>query len=384
MQAVPSANAASSSAGVTETPEPAKSTAPAYTASAYISPSVQAQVTPQPSESASAAPGTVDMQSTAAGQSPTPSAAAPTPSVKPSISSPSPSPKPPASSSKPSPSPSAPLPTPVIDIKETSAPGYTVYSGNGCYLDASNASDGYVMVKYTGSATKRIKVQVIADATYNYDLNLSGRFEAFPLQMGSGSYRIRFMQNTTGSSYRELYSSTIEVSLSNANTPYLYPNQQVNYNKNSKAVKKSFELCLGKTSEADKVKAIYSYVTDNIDYDYDLAAKINSGQVSLYVPDVDSVLSSKKGICYDYAALTAAMLRAQGIPTMLVMGYVKPNNAYHAWNLIYLQNSGWIAVNIYFDGKKWNLADTTYAASGGSDIIDFIKNSNNYTTTKWY
>lgn len=382
---------ASAFIGNTETPLHTESFMPPNTTMPTEGTTDTMQSTPSPDASMPSADHSTDNPS--ADHSPTPSPAAPSvsagqskpgnPSVTPSASA-----KPSVPSVKPSPTPSqakpSQAPTIVIDIKENKAPGKTVSSGNGCYLDTSNASEGYVMAKYTGDVNRRIKVQIIADATYNYDLNLNGSFEAFPLQMGNGSYSIRFMQNTTGTSYREIHSCTINVNLTNANTPYLYPNQQVNYNKNSNTVKKSFELCYGKSSEADKVKAIYSFVTENIDYDYDFAAKVNNGQVTGYVPDVDSVLSKKKGICYDYAALTAAMLRSQGIPTMLVMGYVKPNNTYHAWNLIYLQNSGWIAVNIYFDGKKWNLTDTTYAASGGSDIINFIKNANNYTTTKWY
>ena len=41
----------------------------------------------------------------------------------------------------------------------TEAPGKIVYSGEDAVIDASNASKGYVMVKYTGSADK-IQVQV--------------------------------------------------------------------------------------------------------------------------------------------------------------------------------------------------------------------------------
>ena len=58
------------------------------------------------------------------------------------------------------------------------------------------------------------------------------------------------------------------------------------------------------TSDVDALQAIYDYVTENLTYDYDLADTVESG----YLPDVDATLESKKGICFDYAALTAAML----------------------------------------------------------------------------
>ncbi len=60
----------------------------------------------------------------------------------------------------------------------------------------------------------------------------------------------------------------------------------------------------------------------NVDYDYDKAQNIVDNNVTGYLPDPDETLSTKKGICYDYAALAAAMLRSQGIPTKLITGYV--------------------------------------------------------------
>ena len=39
------------------------------------------------------------------------------------------------------------------------------------------------------------------------------------------------------------------------------------------------------------------------------------------LPSVDETLKTKKGICFDYAALMTAMLRSQGIPTKLEIGY---------------------------------------------------------------
>ena len=67
----------------------------------------------------------------------------------------------------------------------------------------------------------------------------------------------------------------------------------------------------------DVVSSVYNYVVTNITYD---TAKANSVQ-SGYLPNCDSVLSQKKGICFDYAAVMTAMLRSQNIPTKLVVGY---------------------------------------------------------------
>lgn len=80
------------------------------------------------------------------------------------------------------------------------------------------------------------------------------------------------------------------------------------------------------------------------------------------MPDVDEIsLSSGKGICFDYAALMAAMLRSQRIPTKLQVGYA--GEAYHAWISCYVDEIGWVDNMISFDGKDWSLMDPTLAAN---------------------
>ena len=69
----------------------------------------------------------------------------------------------------------------------------------------------------------------------------------------------------------------------------------------------------------------------NFTYDYDKAATVSSG----YLPVVDTVLDSKTGICFDYAAVMASMLRSQNIPTRLEIGYA--GDAYHAWISVYVK-----------------------------------------------
>ena len=96
------------------------------------------------------------------------------------------------------------------------------------------------------------------------------------------------------------------------------------------------------------------------------------------MPDIDAVLAEKKGICFDYAALMAAMLRSQGVPTKLVTGYT--GSSYHAWISTYSEETGWVEGVIFFDGTTWKLMDPTFASSGGSseDIMEYIGDGKNY------
>lgn len=262
-----------------------------------------------------------------------------------------------------------------ITVKTTQAPSTTVYGENGVTIDASNASQGYVMIKCVG-ASKRVKVQIYTDSsvTNTDDLNIKGEFEAFPLTMGNGTYHVWVGENISGTKYETLCNASFSVTLQNEQSPFLYPNHRVRFDAASATVKKSYDLCVGAETELEKVQAIYSFITKNITYDTEKAAAVTS----TYIPDADAVLKAKKGICYDYAVMMAVMLRAQNIPTKLIIGNVAPNNLRHAWNMVYLKQTGWIALGVYFENGKWKRMDPTFAAAGQS-MEKFIGNGTNYT-----
>ncbi|MEA4815616.1 MAG: transglutaminase-like domain-containing protein [Lachnospiraceae bacterium] len=268
-------------------------------------------------------------------------------------------------------------------LKMPEASGKEVYSNNKASIDASNVSDGYVMVRYAdGTSSSRLKVIINGpnSTKYTYDLAQSGNFEVFPLSAGDGEYKVSVYQNTTGTKYASLLSKSITVKLKDQFAPFLIPNQFVNYKSDSKVVLKASELISGKTEVLDKTAVIYDYVINNFTYDKQKAATVKSG----YVPDVDEIFVLKKGICFDYASVMSAMLRSQGIPTKLVVGYA--GTIYHAWISVYSSKEGWIENVIYFDGKTWKLMDPTFASNGKSSsaIMQYIGNGNNYSAKYYY
>ncbi|NCC86803.1 MAG: transglutaminase domain-containing protein [Clostridia bacterium] len=271
----------------------------------------------------------------------------------------------------------APYASPVI--YSTVASGTIAYANDKATIDASNTGDGYIMIKYTGSAAK-VKVRVIKDTTYYYDLSLSGNYEVFPLSMGSGTYSVDVLENVSGNSYVQAQSASIGVSLSSSFAPFLRPNQYVNYNGSTTAVLKAAELCTGYSTDLQKLDRIYNFVIDNFTYDSNKAATVSSG----YLPDLNSVYAQRKGICFDYAALMTAMLRSQNIPCKLVVGWA--SSSYHAWVNVYIRNVGWINGAIYFDGQSWKLMDPTFASSANSSssIMQYIGNGSNYSAQYYY
>ena len=99
---------------------------------------------------------------------------------------------------------------------------------------------------------------------------------------------------------------------------------------------------------------------------------------------VDKVLEAKKGICFDYSAVMAAMLRSQGIPCKLVIGYA--GTVYHAWINVYIEGVGWVDKAIYFDGKTWTLMDPTFVSTGkgSASIMKYVTTASNYSAKYAY
>lgn len=270
--------------------------------------------------------------------------------------------------------PAAPSPATVL----TPVADGVLTSGNAlATIDYSHTSDGYVMAKYTGTVGK-IKVRITGPTGVSqiYNLNSDGKFESYPLTASDGSYTVDVLESV-GAGYAFAHSYTFNVTLSSALAPFLRPSQYVNYSLGDSAVTLASQLCAGTSTPLEKVDKIYSWLVDNVVYDYDFAAsKIAGG----YAGDTEKVVNQKKGICLDYAATMAAMLRSQNVPTQVISGDVN-GGGFHAWVNVYVQDVGWVYGGaIYFDGSAWHRMDPTYAASSHSnqDTLDFIANGSNY------
>lgn len=293
--------------------------------------------------------------------------------------------EPPESSSAESSSYVEPEPPPKIiipDVKVPTSPGTQLITGAHGVVDYSNASQGYVSARYTGSSSK-LKFRIEANGVQeNPDLDPNGSVEYYALTHGSGTYTVTIFEQIPGSTgYAVAAQGSFDVQLDSPLSPYLYPNRYVNYNQNSDIVYKAAELCAGKTSTIDKIAAIFTWVSQNVSYDYPLSTTVKSG----YVPDPDRTLSRRTGICFDYSALIAAMLRSQSIPTRLAIGNASPD-IYHAWNEVYTEETGWITPELLLRNAGYNLVDATFYSSSANkqQIADYISNGANYTVEKYY
>lgn len=240
-------------------------------------------------------------------------------------------------------------------------------------IDFSHIDQGYLGIVYQGSNEKP-KIQITTPSQSVYTYNLTGKTDFFNLSEPEGEYQVAIYENISGTKYSTIYKKTFAVTQENDHIAFLYNNQFINFNETTQAVTKSSEVVATATSELDKIRLVFNYVTATIDYDHQLADTVSYG----YIPDLDAVLTSKKGICFDYAALMACMLRTQGIATKMEFGYVNEN--YHAWISVYTQQNGWIDNFIHFENDSWQMMDPTYVAQNptSSKVKEFTTTPSNY------
>lgn len=232
-----------------------------------------------------------------------------------------------------------------------------------CAIDASTAPKGYVGAR--GTASTKLKFQVTCNGnSYNYDLPEDGSPIYAPINMGDGSYTFRIMQNTSGSNYAEVGSTSANVQLESQFAPFLHPNVFCNYTPQSECVERAFMLAQDAENEGDVVRNVYDWLVEHIEYDDAKAEELSS--TTGYIPNPDDTLSDGSGICFDYASLAAAMFRSLGIPCQIVTGYVSPNQLYHAWNMVYIDGE-WISARVSVEPDKWCRVDITFAAAQQND-----------------
>ena len=167
----------------------------------------------------------------------------------------------------------------------------------------------------------------------------------------------------------------------------------VKYDENIQRLTK--ELTSPYTKDIYKLRAIFIWVTQNIDYDIEsFNSKSSSHSVTFncktpaeceekkqaYEDErVATVLRNHKGVCSGYSALMVKMCTIAGVKCEVVNGYSKtksyevgiPLNENHAWNAVILDG------NYYFLDATW-AAGGCFVNSQTDKLSSFKRNFNNY------
>ena len=114
------------------------------------------------------------------------------------------------------------------------------------------------------------------------------------------------------------------------------------------------EICAGCDTDEEKVKAIYKWMIHDFEYDYECEPIVQYFNVR-------RTLNMRKGICYDFSHLCAALCRSQNIPCYVVDGDKRDNAQYHhTWNRVYFDNSWW-NIDVTFDIIQTKNQDELYS-----------------------
>jgi transglutaminase/protease-like cytokinesis protein 3 len=135
--------------------------------------------------------------------------------------------------------------------------------------------------------------------------------------------------------------------------------------------KLTLKLTENYNSDVEKLRAIYTWIANNIEYDLKQAKKENIKTVEYWTEEervmkwekirkeeIKRTLRKKRGVCEDYSNLLKEMCHIIGIESNVIVGYGrtgkseigrKPGRTDHAWNSVKINN-------------EWYLMDLTWAS----------------------
>jgi len=212
-------------------------------------------------------------------------------------------------------------------------------------INTEKISQGLVQIQYAGDLSKQVKVMVEANGDKNIYSIRNNDPGYVPLQMGKGTYKISVLQQIDGTKFKPLMSQSVEVDNVDIYQMFTSPCFLIDFNSNMKAIQGYSDLSKNQNKN-DTINSMYREMVTKYSYD---SEKINN-LPNDYVPVIDEMYMSKKGICYDYSVMLASLLRYNNIPTKLVMGYAPDIKEYHAWNEIFIDGK-WVAVDTTFDSQ---------------------------------
>ncbi|MGV2802737.1 transglutaminase domain-containing protein [Clostridium perfringens] len=217
-------------------------------------------------------------------------------------------------------------------------------------------SNGFLGEKMEGMTLASKAYEVINSNKYYAALNKE--YEAF-----HNEYKDVISKNIDSAVESNKEPKSENVVESNKNVINLYNGVTLEQGiKSNEAInKKAKELTKNAKSSREKAKRIYTWISENINYDDNKAENI-SEKTSEYKSGAIEAFETRKGICFDYSCLYVAMAREVGLKVRIVTGEGFNGKEWgpHSWNEVYLpEKNQWITVDPtfgkagnYFDSKK--------------------------------
>jgi len=172
------------------------------------------------------------------------------------------------------------------------------------------------------------------------------------LPFGPGEYTVSIMGLTDEKTSKDGYYEWTGLVLTNLkavnfgpDVRFLVPTDEVDWT-HPEILKLAGALTAGKT-DREKALAVHDWAARNITYDVE---SLKSGIPYLRASEV---LEKRKGICRHYSVLTAALLRASGIPAKVVDGSIRTRYMgwvpqEHVWNEAFI-GGRWVTMDVTMD-----------------------------------
>lgn len=109
------------------------------------------------------------------------------------------------------------------------------------------------------------------------------------------------------------------------------------------------EIRAASPSPADAAEAVVGWVHDNHTFEHGFTGITTTAT---------EVLASRRGVCQDFAHVSLALLRAMGIPSWYVSGYLHPKVEPEIGETVVGESHAWVAA---WTGKVWPLDPTSLA-----------------------
>ena len=210
-------------------------------------------------------------------------------------------------------------------------------------VDISDMDDGLITVDKIKDTheevivtTKPINIDNAKEVAYKLEPNRT--HSVLPLQYGTGQYTVQVVRIDPKTGWRKsLKRATVNVEVDDKYAAFLKPTHYVWYNKNSPVTEAALSLTQGKImSDKEICEAARAYMRRYFVYDYVRAKNLAEDKnifivnhMNMYKPLIDEPFETHMGVCMDLSAIMAAMLRINGIPAMLTVGWADKNC--HAW-----------------------------------------------------
>lgn len=288
-------------------------------------------------------------------------------------------------------------------------------------IDWSTSDDGYIKIKINEYVTKRMFISVDSDSdssggrwvlTEGMYVNTDG-WVNIPLYGGTAEYAVSVDPLwTEDDDNRTYYEQPLQVRFEaefDESKLWLLSTVNIDYENAPLTTAKALELTKNCKSDAEKIKAIFNYVSSTIKYDYALRDEAIAYTIeNKENPDVntltdrfqdgardylvlDDILTSKSGVCEDFATLMVGMLRSLGIPCKYVSGDAYTGNVIEGFSDDGWAPHGWVAISPDVTGLNktalgagtdedgWIRLDPTNASNKS-----WTSNDANYRADNWY